>query len=133
NLLHANYHVFTVTSSERALEYIDTGEWDLVITDVMMPNMSGYELTETLRKQFSISELPILLLTARNQTEDIYTGFLAGANDYVAKPVDRVELQSRVAALTCLKQSVKEQLRIEAAWLQAQIQPHFLFNTINTI
>lgn len=133
NLLHANYHVFTVTSSERALEYIDTGEWDLVITDVMMPNMSGYELTETLRKQFSISELPILLLTARNQTEDIYTGFLAGANDYVAKPVDRVELQSRVAALTSLKQSVKEQLRIEAAWLQAQIQPHFLFNTINTI
>ncbi|HER2178037.1 TPA: histidine kinase, partial [Streptococcus pyogenes] len=60
-------------------------------------------------------------------------GFLWGANDYVLKPVDGMELKSRVRALTDLKQSVRERLRMEAAWLQAQIQPHFLYNTLNSI
>lgn len=132
-MLASEYEVMAAISGEEALALIDTGEWDLVISDVMMPNMSGYELTEIIRKQFTISELPILLLTARNQLEDIYAGFLAGANDYVAKPIDALELQARVKALTALKQSVNEQLRTEAAWLQAQIRPHFLFNTLNTI
>lgn len=132
-MLASEYEVITATNGQQALALIDTGEWDLVISDVMMPNMSGYELTQTIRKQFTISELPILLLTARNQPEDIYTGFLSGANDYVAKPMDALELKSRVKALTNLKQSIHKQLRMEAAWLQAQIQPHFLFNTLNTI
>ncbi len=68
------------------MDYIHSKEWDLVISDVMMPDMSGYELTTVIRQQFTISELPILLLTARNQLEDIYTGFQSGANDYVSKP-----------------------------------------------
>lgn len=133
NILDADYNVSTSTNGSQALELLDTEELDLVISDVMMPNMSGYELTEIIRKQFSLSELPILLLTARNQAEDIFTGFQAGANDYISKPMDRLELQARVKALTTLKQTIHEQLRMEAAWLQAQIQPHFLFNTLNTI
>lgn len=132
-MLVPDYEVIPATNGKKALELMDTGEWDLVISDVMMPNMSGYELTKIIRKQFSISELPILLLTARNQLEDIYTGFHAGANDYIAKPVDALELKARVKALTNLKQSIQEKLRMEAAWLQSQIQPHFLFNTLNTI
>lgn len=94
---------------------------------------SGYQLTETIRRQFSMSVLPILLLTVRGQLEDINTGFHAGANDYVAKPMDMIELKARANALTTLKRSVLEQLQMEAVWLQAQIQPHFLFNTLNTI
>lgn len=133
NILDVDYDVDVAMSGDEALSIIDTGKHDLVISDVMMPNMSGYELTENIRKQFTISELPIILLTARHQLEDIYAGFHAGANDYVAKPVDALELKARVKALTDLKQSIYEQLRMEAAWLQAQIQPHFLFNTINTI
>lgn len=132
-ILDATYDVQTATSGSEALELMDTGEWDLVISDVMMPNMSGYELTKIIRKQFTISELPILLLTARSQLQDIYTGFQCGANDYVTKPMDALELKARVQALTNLKQSVNEQLRMEAAWLQAQIQPHFLYNTLNSI
>src|SRR5690625_5227651 len=99
----------------------------------MMPRMSGYELTRIIRKRFTISELPILRLTARNRPEDIENGFLAGANDYVTKPVDAVELKSRVNALTEVRKSSRERLRMESAWLQAQIQPHFLFNTLNSI
>ncbi|WP_449600785.1 histidine kinase [Paenibacillus sp. Marseille-Q9583] len=63
----------------------------------------------------------------------IYTGFVSGANDYVMKPMNAMELRGRVRSLTDLKQSVNERLRLEAAYLQAQIQPHFLFNTLNSI
>jgi len=127
------YEVETVTSGEEVLKLLQSKEWDLIISDVMMPNMSGYELTRSIRKKFSISELPVLLLTARDRTEDIYTGFLAGANDYVIKPVDAIELNARVRALAELQVSIKERLGMEAAWLQAQIRPHFLLNTLNAI
>ncbi|WP_235533171.1 hybrid sensor histidine kinase/response regulator [Paenibacillus sp. Leaf72] len=134
NLLASEkYTVVTAVSGSEALAILDTREWDLIITDIMMPHMSGYELSRFIRERFSISELPILLLTARSRPEDIDIGFLSGANDYVTKPVDAMELKSRVRALTELRQSVRERLRMEAAWLQAQIQPHFLYNTLNSI
>lgn len=134
NLLASeNYHVVTASSGQDAIAVLDTREWDLIITDIMMPHMSGYELTRIVRERFSVSELPVLLLTARSRPEDIDTGFLSGANDYVTKPVDAMELKSRVRALTELRQSVRERLRMEAAWLQAQIQPHFLHNTLNSL
>ncbi len=132
-LVSEKYNVFTAVSGRDALAILDTREWDLIITDIMMPHMSGYEFSRLIRERFSVSELPILLLTARSRTEDIDMGFLSGANDYVTKPVDAMELKSRVRALTELKQSVRERLRMEAAWLQAQIQPHFLYNTLNSI
>ncbi|GGG78816.1 ATP-binding protein [Paenibacillus radicis (ex Gao et al. 2016)] len=127
------YDITTVTSGKQVLALLDAKEWDLVISDVMMPQMSGYELSRTIRKRLSITELPILFLTARTQTEDIANAFLAGANDYVTKPVEALELRSRVKALTEIRQTVRERLRMEAAWLQAQIQPHFLFNTLNAV
>ncbi|MBE1556539.1 ATP-binding protein [Sporosarcina limicola] len=127
------YDIMTVTSGKKALDVLGSREWDLVISDVMMPQMSGYELSRTIRKRFTLTELPILLLTARSRSEDIENGFLSGANDYVTKPVDALEIRSRVRALTEVKQSVRERLQMEAAWLQAQIQPHFLFNTLNAI
>lgn len=128
-----HYQVITAASANEALSIIQLNEIDLVIADVMMPGVSGYELTRLIRKRYSISELPILLLTARSAQIDIETGFLAGANDYVIKPMDSMELRSRVRALTDFKHSVNERLKMEAAWLQAQIQPHFLFNTLNSI
>lgn len=127
------YHISAVTSAEEALLLLDSGEWDLVISDVMMPHISGYELTRKIRSKYSISELPVLLLTARCLPQDIETGFKAGANDYLSKPMDGLELKTRVRALIQLKQSIMERLRMEAAWLQAQIQPHFLFNTLNSV
>ncbi|WP_406881488.1 ATP-binding protein [Paenibacillus amylolyticus] len=127
------YDITTAGSGQEAMELLGTRQWDLLITDVMMPHMSGYELTQKVREQFSMSELPVLLLTARSQPPDIYTGFTSGANDYVTKPVDAVELKYRIRALTMLNQSIQERLRMEAAYLQAQIQPHFLFNTLNSL
>ncbi|WP_429844392.1 ATP-binding protein [Brevibacillus sp. FIR094] len=127
------YDVTMVTSGKEALAILDTREWDLVISDIMMPQMSGYELTRMIRERFTFTELPVLLLTARSQPKDIQSGFLAGANDYVTKPVEGMEIKSRIEALTTIKQSFREQLRLEAAWLQAQIQPHFLFNALSAV
>ncbi|MGG4342362.1 ATP-binding protein [Paenibacillus lautus] len=127
------YDVTMATSGKEALAMLDTKEWDLVISDIMMPQMSGYELTRRIRERYTLTELPVLLLTARSQPKDIQSGFLAGANDYVTKPVEALEIRSRIKALTTIKQTVREQLRLEAAWLQAQIQPHFLFNALSAV
>lgn len=127
------YEIVTATSGSEALSLLNSGAWDLLVADVMMPEMSGYEVARTVRSLFSHSELPILLLTARYRTEDIEAGFRAGANDYIVKPVDSHELRARVKALTDVAQAAREQSRLEAAWLQAQIQPHFLFNTLNSL
>jgi len=127
------YSVTKALSGHEALELLSEGDWDLLIADVMMPGMSGYELTEKVRERRSVSELPVLLLTARGQQADMYTGFLVGANDYVTKPADAMELKYRIRSLIALKRSLSERLRMEAAYLQAQIKPHFLFNTINSL
>jgi len=132
-LANEPYNIVTATSAREALELLGSHTWDLIVADVMMPQMSGYELTEKIRERFSMSELPVLLLTARSGPADVQAGFLAGANDYVTKPVEATELKYRIRALTTLKQTVSEQLRLEAAYLQAQIHPHFLFNALNSI
>ncbi|WP_182201147.1 hybrid sensor histidine kinase/response regulator [Paraliobacillus salinarum] len=132
-LLENKYDVVTAVDGKKALENLKGQTFDLVISDIMMPAMSGYELTEKIREQYTISQLPILLLTALHEIEDIEHGFQVGANDYITKPVNYVELEARIDALIMLKNSVNKQLQTEAAWYQAQMQPHFLFNTLNAI
>ncbi|MFC4386685.1 ATP-binding protein [Gracilibacillus marinus] len=128
-----NYQVTAISDSNRALEHLFQKEWDLVILDVMMPNLSGYELTKEIRERYSKTELPVLLLTALSHSKDMEVGFHAGANDYVVKPVDSTELLARVYNLVQMKRLTKQQVEMEAMWLHAQIQPHFIFNTLNTI
>lgn len=139
NIIHSildgegKYAITGVTNAKQAIINIQLESYDLVVSDVMMPQISGYELTQMIRERYSILELPVLLLTARTRTEDILAGFQSGANDYVTKPVDSMELKARVQALTKLKTSIEEHFRMEGAWLQSQIQPHFIFNTLNSI
>lgn len=132
-LKNDGYEITTVSNGFQAVAKLEIESYDLVISDVMMPQMSGYELTKIIRKRFSLIELPVLLLTARTRSEDILTGLQSGANDYVTKPVDSWELKARVRGLSELKLTFEERLRMEGAWLQSQIQPHFIFNTLNSI
>src|SRR5699024_1528712 len=76
-LLIQDYYIETALSGKEALQIIDRKQVDLVISDIMMPHMSGYELTSILRENYAISELPILLITARNSPEDIEAAFAA--------------------------------------------------------
>ncbi|MBR4081598.1 MAG: response regulator transcription factor [Clostridia bacterium] len=84
-------------NGEEALDIMDSVQPDLVIADVMMPVMDGWELTEELRRAYP--RLPIILVTARDSLEDKRTGFSAGADDYLTKPVELDELLMRVQAL----------------------------------
>ncbi|MDJ0835254.1 MAG: ATP-binding protein [Acidobacteriota bacterium] len=98
-LNHLQLHRYKVTEAaggKQALEAVDQDEVDLVLLDVMMPGMSGYQVCESLRRKYSVQDLPILFLTARSQVADLIDGFRVGANDYLAKPVDKNELLSRV-------------------------------------
>jgi len=72
------------------------GRYDLILLDVMMPRMSGLEVCRKIRQTYSVHELPIIFLTAKNQVGDLVEAFAAGANDYLAKPIEKGELFSRV-------------------------------------
>jgi signal transduction histidine kinase len=135
NLLSTErYRVIAADSGAAALKLREEyPSIDLVITDWMMPRMSGLELCRKLRENSSLSELPILMLTARGLPEDIKMGFQAGANDFLSKPVDAGELRARVRTLIEMRTSVQEVIRTEMAFLQAQIKPHFLYNALNVI
>jgi sensor histidine kinase YesM len=98
-----------------------------------MPQMSGYEVCKRIREKYSIYELPVLMLTAQNNPEAIFTGFESGANDFLPKPFEMDELKARAKPLLQLKKSVQHGIHAEMAFLQAQIKPHFLYNALNTI
>lgn len=92
-----NYVITQAQSGADALELIDQGnEFDLVLLDVMMPRMSGYEVCRLLRERFSLHDLPVIMLTAKDQVSDLLAGFDAGANDYLTKPFSRDELLTRI-------------------------------------
>ncbi|WP_265396653.1 SpoIIE family protein phosphatase [Leptospira levettii] len=87
----------------------DEGPFELMVLDIMMPGMSGYDVCAVLRESYSLYQLPILFLTAKNQIADIIAALEAGGNDYLAKPFDKRELISRAKNLITLKKAVEEQ------------------------
>lgn len=92
-----NYDITQASSGIEAIEIVDRGfKPDLIFRDVMMPQMTGYEVTQQLRKKFPPNELPILLVTAKNQISDIVEGLEFGANDYLTKPINKHELLARL-------------------------------------
>ncbi len=93
----AGYTVLLAEDGRDALEIMDKEHIDLVILDIMMPNMDGYELTKTLRE--GNSTLPILMVSAKQLSEDKRRGFIVGTDDYMTKPVDDEEMLLRVKAL----------------------------------
>lgn len=92
-----NYTVFTAVNGEDALEVMDREHIDLVILDIMMPKMDGYEFTRVLRK--ANNNLPILMVSARQLPEDRRKGFIVGTDDYITKPIDIEEMLLRIKAL----------------------------------
>lgn len=92
-----NYHVLCAEDGLKALEIMDIAHVDLMICDIMMPNMDGYELIESIRQ--TNHTLPILIVTAKETFEDKKRGFLVGTDDYMVKPVDMDEMILRMAAL----------------------------------
>jgi two-component system response regulator MtrA len=92
------YEVLTARDGDAAVALALERRPDLVLLDVAMPGLDGYEVTRRLRAEESTSSTPVVLLTARAQVRDVILGFEAGANDYVTKPFRPEELRTRLQA-----------------------------------
>ncbi len=156
-LLRENITCRTVSNGRAAIKMVESGAPQLIILDIMMPGLSGYNVCRTLRETFPSSELPIIMLTGRRTVEDLLAAYQSGANDYITKPFLKDELIARVRCQLNLQRTygiLKNNLKLEkevrlqkqkkeAARLMAekegmeklryQINPHFLFNALASI
>ncbi|PMC36365.1 DNA-binding response regulator [Bacillus sp. UMB0899] len=90
------YHCITVNSGHKAIDYMEYSHADLILLDIMMPDLDGWSTCSQIRE---FSNVPIIMLTARNQKSDVVKGLHIGADDYVTKPFDERELLARIDAL----------------------------------
>lgn len=105
-LIKNGYSVVGVPNGQKALAAMETSYYDLIISDIMMPVMDGYELVRTIRA--SGYNTPVLMITARNAFDDMREGFVSGTDDYMVKPVNVNELLLRVGALLRRAQIINE-------------------------
>eukprot|EP00935_MAST-01C_sp_MAST-1C-sp1_P000509 g509.t1 len=121
----AGYNVSTAMNGMQAIDMIrrsvvglgkkgkaKTAMYDLVLLDIMMPEMDGYEVLQELRTKYPKEVLPIILVSAKNTTQDVVTGFSNGCSDYVRKPYQKAELLARI----------RTQLLSKASWERTQLQ-----------
>ena len=111
NLELEGFTVDTANSAEEVLTK-ELTDYRLFILDVMMGEMSGYELTKKIREDNKFASLPIILCTAKDQESDVETGFLSGADDYIKKPFSMKELILRVQSLLRRCQNLQQQKNI---------------------
>lgn len=105
NLQRLGYEVVSAENGKTALEMIGREEPDLVLMDVLMPDLSGLEVLRTLRGQPATADLPVILVSGLGETEDIVDGLKLGANDYVTKPINMPVLKARLATHSSLKRA----------------------------
>ena len=92
----SGYDLHAVDSGEKALQFIQNRKPDLVLLDFMMPNMNGIDVLNVVRTTWNITDLPIIMLTARAEADAVVTALEAGADDYVSKPIDFNVLKARI-------------------------------------
>jgi two-component system cell cycle response regulator len=102
------FDVVTATNGFEALKICERGDCDLVLLDVMMPGMDGFEVCRKLKSNPDTLHLPVIMVTALDQTSDRVKGLDAGADDFLTKPIDEIALLARVRSLARLKSSVDE-------------------------
>jgi two-component system cell cycle response regulator len=107
------YDVLTASSGREALAICATNDLDIILLDVMMPEMNGFEVCAALKADPKTHHLPVLMITALDQTSDRVRGLEAGADDFLTKPVDDVQLMARVKSLVRLK-ALTDELRARA-------------------
>ena len=107
-----NYRVLTANNGNAALKLIENEVPDLILLDIMMPKLSGYEVCKILREKYPIHTLPIIILSAKNQISDIILGLECGANDYLHKPFHKKELLSRIHNQLSIKQAIEDNSRL---------------------
>ncbi len=107
------FKVITAYDGPAGIDLAEEHKPDLILLDVMMPKMSGYEVCEKLTKQNSTKDIPIILLTALNNAEDTAKGFAAGAFDFIKKPFNRIELLARIKSALRFSETKKLLIELE--------------------
>lgn len=104
------YAVTGVSNGREALDAVYSGYYDMIISDIMMPVMDGYELVRSLREDNN--NIPVLMITAKGEYDDMRQGFLSGTDDYMVKPVNVNEMVLRVGALLRRAQMISERRQV---------------------
>ncbi len=105
NILEGHYRTAAAKNARKALDFLEKHRPDLILLDIMMPEMDGYQLCETLKQSFDTKDIPVIFLTAKTETDDVVRGFKAGAVDYVSKPFKKEELLARIETHLELKRT----------------------------
>src|SRR5690606_7420716 len=113
-LLAEYFEVVTAYSGAEALEACENGKIDVVLLDVMMPGMDGFEVCRRLKADTATQHIPIVMVTALDQISDRVRGLEAGADDFLTKPVNDLQLMTRVKSLVRLK-ALTDELRLRAS------------------
>src|SRR5436309_6738300 len=108
-----NYDVAVAASGREAIECLGGRPFDLVLLDIMMPGMNGLEVLKFLRRVDSLIDLPIIMVTAKGESEDMVEALELGANDYVTKPLDFSVVLARVRSQLALKRAVSQVTELE--------------------
>jgi CheY-like chemotaxis protein len=104
-LKEQGYDITIITNGKDALKHVATNETDVMLLDIMMPKMNGYEVLEQLKKDKKLTEIPVIVITAKVESKDVKKALELGAVDYIKKPIDIDELLSRVDMAIKLKES----------------------------
>ena len=118
-----NYNFSFATNGEEALEIIKTKKFDLILLDIMMPKLSGFDVIKIIKKDPAISNIPVIFLTAKADIDSIAKGFALGAVDYITKPFHSAELAARVSTHINLHKA-KEVLQKNNLDLSSEIKYH---------
>lgn len=133
-LVYQEATILEAATGEQAFELLAAKQLpDLILLDVMLEDMTGYEICRKIRETYSLIEMPVLFITVNHSIRDISQAFLVGGNDFLTKPFEAEEVRARVNTLLNMKQLAKQATENELAFLQSQIKPHFLFNTLSAI
>ena len=119
-LVQQGYSIEFATDGYQAIDWMENKPFDLILLDVMMPEIDGFEVCQKLKKKKEFNGIPIIFLTAKTDKESIIKGFESGGQDYITKPFDSHELLARVETHLILKFS-QEKLKNVNKWLEEQV------------
>lgn len=113
-LADEDFEILMAADGQETLEMVDANEPDLILLDIMMPRMSGYEVCEKLKADTEKRKIPVLMVTALNEMGDIEKAVNSGCDDFLTKPVNQLELKTRVRSLLRVRHLSNERDRLLA-------------------
>ncbi len=113
-LADENYEILMANDGQETIDSIEANQPDLILLDIMMPRMSGYEVCEKIKSDPEKQSIPVLMVTALNEMGDIEKAVKAGCDDFLTKPVNQLELKTRVRSLLRVRHLANERDRLLA-------------------